>query len=497
MPRAGDRCRDPARPAADGHRQAEPSVASGLTPRRLAEILRACDQGNLDDFLVLAEEMEERDAHYYSVLGQRKRTVSGVAPTVIPASDAAGDRKIADAVRAGIAEHDGFPDLVEDLLDAIGKGFAVAEIDWRQTAAEWVPQAFLWRDPRFFQFDRETGRELRLRDEANVIDGVELAPFKFIAHRPRLKSGLSYRGGIARVVAFGWMCKAYSVKDWIAFIETYGLPLRLGRYGSEATPQDVQKLFSAVANIGTDAAAVLPESMRIEFQEAAKGTGDKIFENLARYVDEQVSKAVLGQTMTTDNGSSQAQAQVHNEVRHDIAAADARALRATLMRDLVRPFVDLNFGVQDRYPTLSIDIAEPEDTAMLIDKAVALMGKGVTFKASELRAKLRLSEPEAGDELVGGQPAAPAPPVAKNALALNQAELDAVDEIEAEMLADWEEVMDEVLAPVEELVAKAGSYDEVMNGLAETMPKAGASKLIDALVKGMFKARAVGDRQDG
>jgi len=487
-------------------RQAEPgltgirqiwagSAASGLTPVRLASLLRACDQGQLEEFLILAEEMEERDAHYFSVLGQRKRAISGTAPIVKPASDAAEDKKLADAVREAIAEHEGFPDLIEDMLDALGKGFSVVEIDWAVDASQWVPRQFLFRDPRWFQFDRETGTEIRLKDLTDT-DGLALEPFRFITHRSRLKSGLTYRGGIARVVAFGLMCKGYTLKDWIAFVETYGLPLRLGRYGPEASQEDVQKLFSAVANIGTDAAAVLPDSMRIDFQDTGKVNGDNVFENLARWVDEQVSKAVLGQTMTTDNGSSQSQAEVHNEVRHDIARSDARAVSASLMRDLVIPFIDLNFGVQKLYPRLMIEVNEPEDVKAQIDGAAKLMPLGVTFRASELRSKLGLSDPQKGDEIVGGT-AAPAAKPATNRVALNQAEMDAVDEIEAEMLGDWVDVMDEILAPLEELVATAGSYEEVMAGLAQTMPKAGSSKLIDALVRGMFKARVEGDVKDG
>nr|WP_284521082.1 DUF935 family protein [Shigella boydii] len=49
-----------------------------------------------------------------------------------------------------------------------------------------------------------------------------------------------------------------------------------------------------------------------------------------RRCDAQISKAVLGQTMTTDNGSSRSQADVHNQVRMDIVRWDARQLANTL-----------------------------------------------------------------------------------------------------------------------------------------------------------------------
>lgn len=474
------------------------SAASGLTPAKLASILRSCDQGELREFLILAEEMEERDPHYSSVLGTRKRAISGIMPQVEPASDSARDVEIAEAVREEIAEHPGFADLVEDLLDALGKGFSVVEIDWARSASRWTPERFDHRDPRFFTFDRETRRDLRLLDEAGPVEGVALEPFKFITHRARMKSGLTYRGGLARVVAFSWMCKAYTFKDWMSFIETYGLPLRIGRYGPEATKDDVAKLYQAVANIGTDAAAVLPKSMEIAFEKGLSLAGpEKIFETFARYIDEQISKAVLGQTMTADSGSSQAQATVHNEVRHDIAASDARAVAGAINRDLVRAYVDLNFGVQEVYPRLTLAVAEPEDITAKIEGAAKLMERGVTFKMTELRAKLGFSDPEEGDEIAGGAPVPP--PVAANRarLALNreQAE-DLLDGVEEVMLSDWEELGSDMEAAIAGAIDGADSYEAVLERLPEALRQMPSALLIDTLVKGMFQARAVGDAQD-
>lgn len=484
-----------AQPGLTSVRQAwSPSLASGLTPQRLAGILLDCDEGNISGFVTLAEEMEERDPHYASVLGVRKRAISGIKPTVKPASEDARDEEIAEAVRNEIAEHDGFSDLVEDLLDALGKGFSVVEIDWSRSATRWKPGRFDWRTQRHFTFNRETGLELRLVDEADMLDGVALTPFKFIQHRAKLKSGLPARGGIARLVAFSWMCKAYTLKDWMAFIETYGLPLRLGRYGPEATKDDVDILFSAVANVGTDAAAVLPRSMDIEFEETASSTGDKVFENLARYGDEQVSKAVLGQTMTSDDGSSRAQAEVHNDVRHDIAAADARSVTGTLNRDLVRPYVDLNFGVQNKYPRIILEVREPEDVGMLMTNVSKAAGIGVKFRASEIRAKLGMGDPEAADEVVGGQPNTVAP----NSVALNSVVApNLLDELDTELAGEWRDVGGGLSDAVMAAIDGASSYDDLLEHLPELVRLMNDVPFIEGLVKATFKARGIGDQLDG
>ena len=83
------------------------TAASGLTPVRLASILRSCDLGIMRDYLTLAEEMEERDMHYGALLGIRKRAVSGVRPTVKAAGDDAKSKEIAEAVERDIAGHTG------------------------------------------------------------------------------------------------------------------------------------------------------------------------------------------------------------------------------------------------------------------------------------------------------------------------------------------------------------------------------------------------------
>lgn len=480
------------------------SMASGLTPVRLSRILAEADQGQILDFMQLAQEMEERDPHYAAVLGVRKRAVSGVKPVVIAASEDPEDERVAVEVREQIAEHDGFAGLVEDALDALGKGLAVVEIEWRRTSRRWEIDGFEWVDPRFLKVDRETGRELRLLDAADMIDGVPLEPFRFLIHEPKLKSGLPIRGGLARLVAFMWLLKKYDEKDWIACIELFGMPLRLGKYGREATDTDIAALRRAVASIGTDAAAIIPDGMLIEFVKAMEGSGELPYETFARYADEQVSKAVLGQTMTSDNGSSQSQAEVHDSVRHDIAAADARAVSASINRQIVEPWVAFNFGPKDRYPRIMIEVAEPEDTNMILTNATRLILAGVPFKAQELRRKLGFSDPEKGDEIVGGTPAAAPPPPAANRKALNRALPDddpgpwpLIDELEGELLEGWRDVLEDLLVPIEAQLAQATTLEEARDMIAGIDLPGAPAALTEQLAVAFVKSRGLGDAFDG
>jgi len=358
---------------------------------------------------------------------------------VRPASAAREDVRLAEMVNDVLINGTcGLEDALLDILDAIGKGFSAVEIVWDTSGRQWVPQELKWRDPRWFLFDWISGERLLVRtlaDEQPItparddsgythlerrfaaagrtrgaggwLTGMQpmtapLAPFKFIVHFAKAKAGLPIRGGLARAAGWSYLFKNYVLKDWVTFAEVFGQPLRVGKYGPGATEADKSTLLRAVANIGTDAAAIIPESMVIEFTEARQTGSSDLYERFCEYIDRQVSKAVLGQTLTTElprGAGSRAAAQVHEGVRRDILGADARRLAATLTRDLVKPIVDLNAGPQARYPQIQFALPDDQDAKTFADIVAELADRGLRVGQKAVLDRLGLPEP-AADEAV-------------------------------------------------------------------------------------------------
>lgn len=475
-----------------------PSVACGLTPGRLANILQAAAEGNAHDYLTLAEEMEERDLHYASVLGTRRLGLGGLQVRIEAFSDDAEDVRRADALRE-LVDSPEFGELQADQTDALGKGYAVSEIIWDRSGKTWTPERFEARDQRFFKFDQETGRELRLLDDADMVNGLALAPYKFIVHYPRIRSGLPIRGGLARLAAVGYMCKAWTWKDWMAFADIFGMPMRVGRYGPGASKDDIGVLMSAVANLGSDAAAVIPDSMRIEFTQAVQVAGaGQFFQGLAEWWDKQISKGVLGQTMTADDGSSMAQARVHDGIRLDLLEADAKALSNTLNRGLVRPWCDLNFAPGRGYPKLVVVVPQPEDTKALVSALQILVPMGLEVEQSVIRDKLSLPEPDKGAKLLHAPSQAPAdaPPLAQ---ALNREQpgraADAPDIVDNQVRTLEQAVaapLDDMVDDIRELLDSVNSLEEFRDRLIEVYPDMNTTQLADAMADGMAAAHLAG-----
>lgn len=476
----------------------------GLTPQRLAAILLEAEEGDATRYLELAEDMEEKDLHYLAQLGTRKRAISQLVITVVAASDTAEDVAAADLVRDFLGRDD-LEDVLFDILDAIGKGYSVCEILWETSAREWMPRDLVWRDPRWFAFDPTDGVSLRLREGAELLP---LTAYKYILHVHRAKSGLPIRGGLARAAAWGYLFKNYAVKDWVAFAEVFGQPYRVGKYHPSATPEDRSKLLRAVASIGSDAAAIIPEGMMIEFVEAARSGSVDLYERLSSFLDAQISKAVLGQTLTSDvssNGGSRALGEVHNEVRRDIMRSDARQLAAALNRSLVRPLVDLNRGPRQNYPRLVIGLPDELTTMQKIDALEKVVPLGVRVEASVVRDLLGFPEaPKDAAVLQGSAPATaprsvPAPAAqalrAAHAAAAAAAEGDAIDDVVRAALEDggWEPVMRPIVDPVATLLEEAGSLEEVRERLTELVDGMDMEQLVEMLARHSFAARLAGE----
>ncbi len=122
-----------------------PSV--GLTPNRLAGIFREADQGNVYRQMELFEEMEEKDAHLAALLQTRKMAVLSKDYEVMPYAKTPEDEGIAAQVGEIVYAIPNLEEALLDLLDAVGKGFALSEIIWEVTGGRarvaelrWIPQ---------------------------------------------------------------------------------------------------------------------------------------------------------------------------------------------------------------------------------------------------------------------------------------------------------------------------------------------------------------------
>lgn len=367
--------------------------SSGLTPERLARIFRQADAGDVLSQAELFEEMEEKDAHLASLFQTRKMAVQGLDWEVAPADASAASEETAGFCRSFIQGLADFDENILDLLDALGKGYSMMEILWEAYDGRVGIRGLRWVHPKKITFWNSLTP--MVLTEQDPIRGVEPPPFKFVYHRCRSRSGYDTRAGIMRVCAWMYLFKNYALKDWIGFAEVYGMPLRIGKYEPGATRADREALIQAVRSLGSDAAGIISKSTEIEFIEAQKGSSLNVYESLASFCDAQMSKAVLGQTLTSEPGSgkgtgSYALGRVHSEVRQDIVEADCKALSKTITQQILRPLVGFNFGWDAPVPRFQFLCEPPEDMKSVAEVYKVLSEIGFQFSRDQLAGRFKL-----------------------------------------------------------------------------------------------------------
>lgn len=479
--------------------------SNGLTPVRLAQIFREADSGDVLRQMELFEEMEEKDPHLFSQLQTRKNAVTGLDYEVIPFSDDEADKEIAEFVKQEIESLENIEDILMDLLDAIGKGIAMSEILWTYDEGKVTIEDIKWRHQKKFFWDENDTLKVVTKE---FPAGTEIPENKFIVHRYKARSGHPSRAGVLRVIAWMYLFKNYDLKDWVSFCEVFGMPLRLGKYNPSASEEDKLALMRALVQIGTDAAGIIPDGTEIEFKESAKTTSINVYESLARFCDEQTSKAVLGQTLTSDSGSgSYAQSKTHNEVRHDLTVADCKALAATLRRDLIRPLVLFNYGEDKRIPYIRFDAEEAGDlkeTADIYERLICSIG--LKIPTAHLYKKFSIPKPEEGEEVATPPGAAGSLPLKEDVkLFKNKTdkELDKEYQAQIDKLADAaashsSSVFAKIFEPVMELLNKTESLEELKKQLEDERfvealyKKMDVQELDELLQKSMFYADMLG-----
>ncbi|WP_238492462.1 DUF935 domain-containing protein [Desulfotruncus alcoholivorax] len=480
--------------------------SKGLTPERLGRIFREADQGDIYRQAELFEEMEEKDTHLYSILQTRKNAVLGLDWEIMPYSNDPQDVKAADMVRE-MFEFEGLEDAMLDLLDAIGKGFAVTEIMWQIENARAVVEKLKWVHQKRFRFGDFD--ELRLLTESDMAIGMELPENKFVVHKYKAKSGHPSRAGVLRVVAWMYLFKNYGIKDWVAFAEVYGMPLRLGKYDQSTSKEDRDALRQAVMELGSDAAGIISKSTEIEFVESVS-RADNIYEALAEFCNREMSKAILGQTLTTDVGKtgSYAASQTHEGVRQDLVEADCKSLSETLRKHVIKPLVKFNIPGANlrRLPWLKFNYEPPEDLELTskIYKTVVI-DMGLPVAKDHVYDKFGIPKPEKDEELLTAPSPAPAAALPMKtgsildglilALANKDSPMDAQRNLDG--LADNSikmavPVLKQLVQPIIEAVRSASSPEELRGKLIQIYGSMHTGELDDIIARAMFVADLYG-----
>ncbi|WP_196221051.1 DUF935 domain-containing protein, partial [Sansalvadorimonas verongulae] len=236
----------------------------------------------------------------------------------------------------------GFDDITDKMLYGLFFGYSVAECLWAQDGNRIVLDQIKVRDRARFVYDHEYRLRLISRNNPN---GRLLPDCKFWSFSTgQDHSDNPYGLGLAHYLYWPSFFKRNGIKFWLVFLEKFGMPTAMAKLppGKADDPREREKALRALSAIQTDSGVVVPDDVVIDLLEAARsGTAD--YNTLCSRMDAAISKIVLSQTMTTDDGSSRSQAEVHQGVADTVIKADADLLCESFNQQVVAWLTAWNF----------------------------------------------------------------------------------------------------------------------------------------------------------
>lgn len=122
--------------------------------------------------------------------------------------------------------------------------------------------------------------------------------------------------------------------DWAQYCELFGMPFRVAKYDGydEKTRGELE---SALKAAGSAAYIVIPKEADLSFIQNNTTGSSILYDMLVDSCNKELSKLILGQTMTTEASGAYAQAKIHLEVENEIHFADKLFVKNILNEKLI------------------------------------------------------------------------------------------------------------------------------------------------------------------
>ena len=183
--------------------------------------------------------------------------------------------------------------------------------------------------------------------------------------------------GLLEKAAVYTILKRHSWGSWDEFEELFGVPIRIAKIASSSETVK-NEVAGWLEDMGSAPYGVFPLGTNVEIVENTKSDSFQVFFKKIEALDKELSKLVLHQTMTTENGSSKAQGSVHENTLNEVVYSDDKKMLAFLNNVVVPGMKMLGYNIPNNAKIIVEKTTDP-NSQIKIDE-VFIKGKYILKK---------------------------------------------------------------------------------------------------------------------
>lgn len=216
----------------------------------------------------------------------------------------------------------------------------------------------------------ELGNVITDNEGRPMYDGVKLIPRKHVIPEygrvirnlsEDWTSGIDYRSmpfsdwlievgepdslGLYLKAAVQTIPKKNALAFWDTFAEIFGMPIRIGHTTSR-DQKDLDRMENMLKNMGALTYGLFQEGTDIEVVESSRGDAFNVYDRRVDRANSELSKLIIGQTMTIEDGSSLSQSETHLKVFQNLVEDDCDMVRSMINDSLIPRMISHGFPLQ-------------------------------------------------------------------------------------------------------------------------------------------------------
>lgn len=404
-----------------------------LTPDVLSRQLDSFQSGYLREAAISWDAIERRDAMLKNVAMKRKKSVARNGWEILTVDDseeAMAQKEALEFFYNNLSatnaleqnESGSLSLLLRQMMDAVGKRYAVHEIIWQpQNVASGlrpensVPESrvtdptlqpgldsFLTAQfvfvPLWF-FENRSGKLRFLQSETSV-QGIEMKEREWL---------VTVGDGIMEGCSVAWMYKNLSLKDWVAFSEKFGMPGLLGKTDSAKGSEQWNALKDAVEVFGQDWAAVCSRADEIATVELKGSQANLPYPPLVEYMDRALASLWRGADLATiSKGEGAIGASLQANEGDILLEDDLKLCEEALNEQATKPCLDYLFGTTRCLAYLKLTRPQQKNVDQDLKVDTFLRDSGVPQAIKDVAERYERPLPEEGEDVLQAPTPAPA-----------------------------------------------------------------------------------------
>ncbi len=371
-----------------------------LTPATLSRILDDFHAGKLKQAAMIWDAIEKRDDLLQGVISKRKKSISRLPWEILTldnSPEAMQQKQLLEQFYNNIScfnaydenERGGIPLLIRQMMDAIGKHYAVHEIIWKpfkQGSQKYLTAEFRFV-PLFF-FENIQGR-------LYFIDPKDHKKLPLNTEEWLVTTG----DGLMESCSIAYLFKHLPLRDWLIYCERNGMPGVKGTTTARPGTQEWEVAREAVQNFGAEFHALMSAGTDIQAIDIS-GKGELPYPKLVDRMDRAMAALWRGSDLTTLGQKDSTGISAQRNERDLLEEDDAQMISDTLHEQIDRCVLKYLLGVEHPKAYFQLKTSPNKNLNNDLNIIKTLWEMGVPLSLNDIREHFGINPPSNKEDTV-------------------------------------------------------------------------------------------------